>query len=50
MVGRYAHAKHGELEAAFEQPLSRAAQIRSREQRQRGYKLYSFHAPGRGAL
>jgi IS5 family transposase len=34
-----------ELEAAFEQPLSRAAQIRSQEQRQRGYKLYSFHAP-----
>jgi IS5 family transposase len=33
-----------ELEAAFEQPLSRAAQIRSQEQRQRGYKLYSFHA------
>jgi transposase, IS5 family len=35
----------GELEAVFEQPLSRAAQIRSQEQRQRGYKLYSFHAP-----
>jgi len=34
-----------ELEAAFEQPLSRAAQIRSQQQRQRGYKLYSFHAP-----
>ena len=34
-----------ELEAAFEQPLMRAAQIRSQEQRQRGYKLYSFHAP-----
>ncbi|MGY4627306.1 IS5 family transposase [Bradyrhizobium sp. USDA 4486] len=34
-----------ELEAAFEQPLSRAGQIRSQEQRQRGYKLYSFHAP-----
>jgi IS5 family transposase len=34
-----------ELEAAFERPLSRAAQIRSQEQRQRGYKLYSFHAP-----
>jgi len=38
-------AGQGELEAAFEQPLSRAAQIRSQEQRQRGYKLYSFHAP-----
>jgi IS5 family transposase len=35
----------GELEAAFEQPLSRATQIQSQEQRQRGYKLYSFHAP-----
>jgi transposase, IS5 family len=35
----------GKLEAAFEQPLSRATQIRSQEQRQRGYKLYSFHAP-----
>lgn len=34
-----------ELEAAFERPLSRAAQIRSQEQHQRGYKLYSFHAP-----
>jgi transposase, IS5 family len=33
------------LEAAFEQPLWRAAQIRSQEQRQRGWKLYSFHAP-----
>ena len=34
-----------EVEAAFERPLSRAAQIRSQEQRQRGCKLYSFHAP-----
>jgi transposase, IS5 family len=34
-----------EVEAVFERPLSRAAQIRSQEQRQRGYKLYSFHAP-----
>jgi IS5 family transposase len=34
-----------ELETALEQPLWRAAQIRSQEQRQRGYKLYSFHAP-----
>jgi IS5 family transposase len=34
-----------EIEAAFELPLARAAQIRSQEQRQRGYKLYSFHAP-----
>ena len=35
----------GKLEAIFEQPLWRAAQIRSQEQRQRGWKLYSFHAP-----
>jgi transposase, IS5 family len=34
-----------EHEAGFEQPLSRAAQIRSQEQRQRGWKLYSFYAP-----
>ena len=33
------------LEAAFSWPLSRADQIRSRQQRQRGWKLYSFHAP-----
>ena len=26
-------------------PLSRADQIRSQQQRQRGWKLYSFHAP-----
>ena len=38
-------AGQDELEATFEQPLSRAAQIRSQEQRQRGNKLYSFHAP-----
>jgi transposase, IS5 family len=34
-----------QLEAAFASPLSRAAQIRSQQQRQRGWKLYSFHAP-----
>ena len=34
-----------ELEAAFEWPLARAEQIRSQQQRQRGWKLYSFHAP-----
>jgi IS5 family transposase len=33
------------LEGAFALPLSRAAQIRSQQQRQRGWKLYSFHAP-----
>jgi transposase, IS5 family len=33
------------IEDTFQQPLSRARQIRSQEQRQRGWKLYSFHAP-----
>ena len=33
------------LEAAFQWPLARASQIRSQQQRQRGWKLYSFHAP-----
>jgi IS5 family transposase len=28
----------------FERPLARAKQIRSQQQRQRGWKLYSFHA------
>lgn len=32
------------LEETFALPLSRATQIRS-QQRQRGWKLYSFHAP-----
>jgi IS5 family transposase len=34
-----------DIEAAFEAPLSHASQIRSQQQRQRGWKLYSFHAP-----
>jgi IS5 family transposase len=34
-----------DIEVAFEAPLSRASQIRSQQQRQRGWKLYSFHAP-----
>ena len=34
-----------DLQAAFAVPLSRAEQIRSQRQRQRGWKLYSFHAP-----
>jgi IS5 family transposase len=38
-------AGKADIEAAFEWPLSRAAQIRSQQQRQRGWKLYSFHAP-----
>src|SRR3569832_152687 len=33
------------LRNAFALPLSRASQIRSQQQRQRGWKLYSFHAP-----
>jgi len=38
-------AGHEPVEAAFESPLSQASQIRSQRQRQRGWKLYSFHAP-----
>jgi transposase, IS5 family len=38
-------AGQDDLEAAFSWPLSRANQIRSQQQRQRGWKLYSFHAP-----
>jgi IS5 family transposase len=33
------------LEQVFALPLGRATQIRSQQQRQRGWKLYSFHAP-----
>ena len=33
------------FEAAFTWPLTRARQIRAQQQRQRGWKLYSFHAP-----
>jgi len=33
------------IAAAFEAPLARASQIRSQQQRQRGWKLYSFHGP-----
>lgn len=43
-IGRKIKGKP-ELEAAFAAPLSRAMQIRSQRQRQRGWKLYSFHAP-----
>jgi transposase, IS5 family len=38
-------AGHTDLEAIFTWPLTRAAQIRGQQQRQRGWKLYSFHAP-----
>jgi IS5 family transposase len=34
-----------DLEMVFHEPLARARQIRSQEQRQRGFKIYSFHAP-----
>lgn len=34
-----------ELEPIFAEPLGRAAQIRAQRRRQRGWKLYSFHAP-----
>jgi IS5 family transposase len=33
------------LEEIFVWPLAHASQIRSQQQRQRGWKLYSFHAP-----
>ena len=33
------------IAAVFEAPLSRASQICHQHQRQRGWKLYSFHAP-----
>ncbi len=35
----------GALEEIFAVPLSRASQIRGQKQRQRGWKLYSWHAP-----
>ena len=38
-------AGKADLEALFEWPLTRANQIRSQQQRQRGWKLHSFHAP-----
>lgn len=34
-----------DLEAVFAVPLSRADQVRRQRQRQRGWKLYSLHAP-----
>jgi transposase, IS5 family len=38
-------AGQADLETVLEWPLARAEQIRSQQQRQRGWKLYSFHAP-----
>jgi transposase, IS5 family len=43
-IRRKIAGRHG-IAAAFEAPLARASQIRSQQQRQRGWKLYSFHAP-----
>lgn len=37
------------LEEVFAFPRGRATQIRSQQQRQHGWKLYSFHAPKRSA-
>ncbi len=36
---------HEDLRAVFALPLSKADQIRGQKQRQRGWKLYSWHAP-----
>ncbi len=41
-------AGHPDIEAALALPLTQASQIRSQQQRQRGWKLYSFH-PGLSA-
>lgn len=38
-------ADQPQLEAVLQWPLARARQICSQQQRQRGWKLYSFHAP-----
>lgn len=43
-IGRKIGGNAG-LEAAFATPLTRAAQVRSQKQRQRGWKLYALHAP-----
>jgi transposase, IS5 family len=43
-IGRRIKGKQA-LEKAFEAPLAFARQIQSQKQRQRGWKLYSFHAP-----
>jgi transposase, IS5 family len=41
-------AGQADLEETFALPLARADQIRSQQQRHRGWKLYSFHAPRGG--
>jgi transposase, IS5 family len=43
-IGRKIAGKEN-LEAVFTWPLTHTSQIRSQQQRQRGWKLYSFHAP-----
>ncbi|MCH8240103.1 MAG: IS5 family transposase, partial [Proteobacteria bacterium] len=43
-IGRKTEGDEG-LEEVFAVPLGRASQIRSQKQRQRGWKLYSWHAP-----
>ena len=43
-------AGHADLEAAFAWPLACANQIRSQQQRQRGWKLYSFMRLAKGSL
>jgi len=43
-IGRKIEGRES-LEVTFALPLIRASQIRSQQQRQRGWKLYSFHAP-----
>ncbi len=43
-IGRKIDADE-DLQEIFAVPLSRAAQIRGQKQRQRGWKLYSWHAP-----
>jgi IS5 family transposase len=42
---RHEIAGQADFETILERQLARAAQIRSQQQRQRGWKLYSFHAP-----
>jgi len=38
-------ADNDDLQAVFLTPLNKARQIRSQKQRQRGWKIYSWHAP-----
>ena len=38
------------MQEIFAVPISRASQIRGQKQRQRGWKLYSWHAPGTACI